>query len=127
MARTPVTITQLAADTVTANPAGTTADPANGHVIGDVPGTIQPVPLEELVVRVANASGSAKTVTVKAGTNPPALDAILGDVTATVADGAAKWLGPMTSARFAQDDGTLRVDLEAGFAGTLTAFRMPRV
>ena len=123
MARTAVALTTLTANTATADPTPTTADPTNGHVIGSG----VRVPLDEVVVRVANTSGGAKTVTLKAGTNPPAFDAILGDVTFSVpATTGVKWVGPLTSARFAQDDGTVRIDLEAGFSGTLTAFRLPR-
>ena len=126
MARVAVTVTELTPNAATADPTPTTADATNGHVVGSVSGGT--VPLEQLVVRIANTSGATKTVTIKAGANPPAAEAILGDVTFTVpATTGVKWLGPITSGRFAQDDATVRIDLEAGFTGTLTAFHVPRV
>lgn len=126
MARVTVPVTQLAADAATADPTATTADATNGHVVGNVSGGT--VPLEQLVLRVANTAGSTRTVTIKAGTNPPAAEAILGDVAITVpATTGVKWVGPLSSGRHAQDDGTVRIDLEAGFTGTLTAFHLPRI
>lgn len=63
MARTAVTVTTLSGTAETAEPAGTTADPTNDHVISGVP-------LEELIVRLANTNGSDRVATIVAGDNP---------------------------------------------------------
>lgn len=120
MPRTAVTVTTLTANSATAEPAGTTADPTNDHVISDVP-------LEELVIRLANTNGSDRVATIKAGANPPALSAGQGDLSVTVpATSGVRWIGPLESARFAQADGSLHIDLATSFAGTVTAYRIPR-
>ena len=120
MARTAVTVTTLTANTGVTEPAGTTADPTNDHVVSGVP-------LEELVIRLANTNGSDRVATIKAGDNPPALAAGLGDLAITVpATTGVVWVGPLSSARFAQSDGSLEIDLATSFAGTVTAYRIPR-
>jgi hypothetical protein len=120
MARTAVTVTTLTANTGVTEPAGTTADPTNDHVVSGVP-------LEELVIRLANTNGSDRVATIKAGDNPPAIAAGLGDLAITVpATSGVVWVGPLSSARFAQSDGTLEIDLATSFAGTVTAYRIPR-
>lgn len=120
MARTAVTVTTLTANTGVTEPAGTTADPTNDHVVSGVPA-------EELILRFANTNGSDRVATIKAGDNPPALEAGLGDLDITVpATSGVRWVGPLTSARFAQDNGDINIDLAASFAGTVTAYRVPR-
>lgn len=120
MARTAVTVTTLAANTAAAEPAGTTADATNDHVISGVP-------CEQLLIRLANTNGTDRVATIKAGDNPPADAAGVGDLAITVpATTGVMWVGPLSSARFAQDDGTVLIDLAASFAGTVTAYRIPR-
>lgn len=123
MARTAITVTTLTPNAATANPAGTNVDPTNGMVVTGVP-------LEELLLRVTNTFDGTKVVTVKAGDNPPALEAGMGDLAVTMADGdptaAVQWLGPFTSGRFAQADGSLEIDVAASMTGTIAAFRIPR-
>ena len=120
MARTAVTVTTLTANTATTEPAGTTADPTNDHVISGVP-------CEQLLIRLANTNGSDRVATILAGDNPPADAAGQGNLEVTVpATSGVKWVGPLSSARFAQDDGTVLIDLAASFAGTVTAYRIPR-
>lgn len=126
MARTTVPITVLAPDVAVAEPAAVAADPTNQHVVGDGYGTATPVPLEELLVQVTNTSGSTKTVTVLAGTNPPAFEAVLGARVFSVPDGATWWLGPWSSSRFVRSDGALVIDLESGFVGELRAYHLHR-
>lgn len=121
MARTAVTVVSLTANTTTADPAGTTADATNDHSV-DPAG----IPLEEIVLRITQTDMSARVATIKAGDNPPALAAGQGDLTKSMATNETWWVGPLTSARFAQDDGKLNIDLAASFAGTITAFRIPR-
>jgi len=122
MARTAVTITTFVANAGTTEPAGTAVDPTNGHVINAAG-----IPVEEIMIRVANTNGTQRTVTVKAGGNPPALEAGQGDLAVVVpATTGVKWIGPLSSGRFVQADGTILVDLEASIAGTITAYRFPR-
>lgn len=121
MARTAVTVTALTPNAGTTEPAGTTADPTNGHVVDPTGDS------EALLLRCANTAGTPKNAIVKAGANPPALDAGLGDLTVQVpATSGVRWIGPLTSGRFIQADGKVNVDLESGFAGTVTAYRVPR-
>ncbi len=120
MARTAVTVTTLTANTATTEPAGTTADPTNDHVISGVP-------CEQLLIRLANTNGSDRVATILAGDNPPADAAGQGNLEVTVpATSGVKWVGPLSSARFAQDNGDINIDLAASFAGTVTAYRIPR-
>ena len=120
MARTAVTVVTLSGTVETADPAGTTADPTNDHVVSDVP-------LEELVLRIANTNGSDRVATIVAGDSPPAFAAGQGSLAITVAaTSGVEWIGPFDSSRFAQSDGSLHIDLATSFAGTVTAFRIPR-
>ena len=120
MARTAVTVTTLPGSSATAEPAGTTADPTNDHVVSGVP-------LEELIIRLANTNGSDRVATIVAGDSPPAGSAGQGNLAITVpATTGVMWVGPFESARFIQSDGALHIDLAASFAGTVTAYRVPR-
>ena len=120
MARTAVTVTTLTANTATTEPAGTTADATNDHVISGVP-------CEQLLIRLANTNGSDRVATILAGDNPPADAAGQGDLAITVpATTGVMWVGPLSSARFAQDNGDVNIDLATSFAGTVTAYRIPR-
>lgn len=120
MARTAVTVTTLAANAGVAEPAGTTADPTNDHVVSGIPA-------EELILRFANTNGTDRVATIVAGDNPPADAAGIGNLAVTVpATSGVMWVGPLTSARFVQDNGDIHIDLATSFAGTVTAYRVPR-
>lgn len=119
MARTLLTVTELVANSSVADPAGNAVDVANGHY---VPGS---TPLEELYLEVNLTFAGAKNVTIKAGANPPALSAGQGDLVVAI-NNAVKLIGPFSSARFAQADGSLQVDLEAASTGTIKAIHVPR-
>ena len=121
MARTAVTVTTLAANAYTARPAGTAADPTNDHVID-----CSTFPPEELVVEITQTDASARIATLVAGDNPPADAAGQGDLAKSMAQNEVWIIGPTTSARFIQNDGTLLLDLAASFAGTIRAYRVPR-
>jgi hypothetical protein len=120
MARTDVTVTTLTANSTTADPAGTAADATNGHSID--PGG----PVEEVVLRIKQTDASARVATIKAGVSPPALESGQGDLTKSMAQNEVWWVGPLTSGRFIQANGQIYVDLAASFAGTVTAFHVPR-
>ncbi|HEY9476476.1 MAG TPA: hypothetical protein VIS06_21830 [Mycobacteriales bacterium] len=120
MARTAVAYSNLVANSNLADPAGTTIDATNSHVID----AAQP---ELTVLRVTNTAASDKVVTVKAGPNPPALAGGLGDLAVTVvATSGVQWIGPFESGRFIQADGSMLVDIASGHAGKITAFLVPR-
>lgn len=99
-----------------ANPAGT-APTATNIVSADGRA-------EEIVIRAVVVTATTN-VTVKAGDNPPALAAGQGDLVVACPIGTTH-LGPFTSARFLQSDGTINVDVATPANVTLTAFRLPR-
>jgi len=121
MPRTAVTVTTLS-KTGAATAAGTDADPTNGHVV-DLDGH----PLEEFVFRFTNTNGSDRVATIKAGANPPALSAGVGDLAITVpATSGDMTVAGLESARFIQSDGLMHIDLATSFAGTVHAYRLGR-
>lgn len=118
MARTAITVTNLTANAVTADPAGTDVDPTNGHIVSGVP-------LEELMLEIDSTFAGAKVFTVLAGASPPALSAGQGDLAVSL-NASVGLVGPFESARFAQADGSLHVNVAASATGTIKAIRMPR-
>jgi hypothetical protein len=121
MARTALTVTALSPNSSVADPAGNAVDVANGHVLTPTGEQC----LEEFYLEVNQTFAGAKNITIKAGANPPALSAGQGDLVVSI-NAAIKLIGPFTSARFAQADGSLYVDLEAGTTGTIKAIHVPR-
>ncbi|MFI2367298.1 hypothetical protein [Streptomyces sp. NPDC018833] len=92
----------------------------NGVVVEDA------VP-ELTVIRVTHTDGTAHDMIVRAGDNPPALAAGQGDLTVEVAlTSGVRYFGPFESGRFLQSDGSLHVDFETGFVGTIDVLRIPR-
>ena len=124
MARTALTPVVLTANTSTDDPAGTAIDATNSHVF------TSSSPLDEYVIRIVNTTASTKVATIKAGDNPPADAAGQGDITVSLATGSVTptvaWVGPMASARFIQNDGTVNIDIAASMTGFITVFRIPR-
>ncbi|AVH57881.1 MULTISPECIES: hypothetical protein [Streptomyces] len=129
MARTAVAYSNLVPNGNIADTAltavATNAGVGNGHVIPTAGPNSKAVPELTVLRVVAGATGG--NVTVKAGSNPPALAAGQGDLVVAVANSATQWIGPFESGRFLQSDGSILVDIATGFvAGTITAFRVPR-
>lgn len=124
MARTALTPTVLTANTSTADPAGDDLDATNSHVFTPTS------PLDEYLIRVTNTTASTKTLTVKAGDNPPADAAGAGDLVVSLTAGnvtaQVKWVGPLTSSRFIQNDGTVNLDVASAMTGKIAVFRVPR-
>ncbi|MFJ2209334.1 hypothetical protein [Streptomyces microflavus] len=121
MARTAVPYSSLLPNADIADPAGTAtnAGVGNGHTIAKA--------LPELTVLRVVAGSTGGNVTIKAGQNPPAIAAAMGDLVVAVGNNATRWIGPFESGRFIQADGSLLVDIANGFvAGTITAFKIPR-
>lgn len=120
MPRDAVVITPLTSGAGTTNPAGTAITPGNGANIPNVGDT------SRLVVRVTNTNGTQRTVTFKAGANPPAARQGLGDLAVVVPATIGDKLIMLESARFAKADGSIDVDFEAAMAGVVSAVRIPK-
>ena len=111
-----------------ANPAKLTVTPltVNGNALrgaGDAIDTSGTVPVAaadyggamgRLLIEVTEDNVRALTVTVLHGDNPPAVREVLGDLAVAVAQNTTRVIGPLESARFMQDDGTIQVT----FTGT---------
>lgn len=120
MARTAVPYTNLVPNGALAQPAGTTLDPTNDHIISGA----DP---EFTLLRVTNTDSAAHNITIKAGTYPPAWAAGRGDLTVSIAaTTGVQWIGPFESGRFLRSDGSMWIDVEAAHAGTITALRIPK-
>jgi len=102
---------------------GTAIAAANTHVI--TPNG----PLEEMVIRVANTEASTNVVTVLAGDNPPAGSEGQGNFVSAAIDATTGIviLPPLESARYLQDNGTVRITVEAGMTGFILPIQVPRV
>lgn len=117
--RDALTITALTVNAGNAVPAGITYDPANGvSITGAAHG-------HKVLVEITNTGGTAGTATFKAGDNPPAFRAGIGDLEVAVAATSGDKLFVLETARFAQDDGTISVDFTEGMTGKIKAMRLP--
>jgi len=103
--------------------AGTAIVHANTHVITPTG------PLEQMVIIVRNTEASTNVVTVLAGDNPPAMSAGLGNkaLTTIAATTGDVILPPLESARFLQNNGTVRITVEAAMTGFIIALQKPTV
>lgn len=110
-----IPLSALVANSSLAGPAGTASGATNIVAAG---------PPEEVVLRAVVVTATTN-VTVKAGDSPPAHSAGQGDLVVACPVGTT-FLGPFTSGRFVQDDGTMNVDVATSANVTLTAFRVPR-
>ena len=130
-ARTALTLLQMSADGNVAQGAGATPDASNGNTIADPPG-----PFGVFLI-VKNADSSSHTCTVRAGgngvtasggTNPgvPFEAAGVGDLVVTVANGTTQIIGPFTTDRFCQADGSLSIDWSASTSMTVWAVETPK-
>lgn len=123
MARTALTVTTLTANAAVADvlaSAGVAIDATNHHAL-----TVAK-PLDSYIIRINNTTAGTKAATIKAGDNPPADAAGQGDLSVSCTNGQVKFVGPLESARFLQNDGTLNIDIETGMTGFIQVFRVPR-
>ncbi|MDX3507361.1 hypothetical protein PV755_00230 [Streptomyces caniscabiei] len=91
----------------------------NGVVINDA------VP-EQTLIRTTHTDGTAHDLIVRAGNNP-ALAGGQSDLTVEVAaTSGVRYFGPFESGRFLRSDGTMHIDFETGYAGTIDILRIPR-
>lgn len=119
MARTAVPLSKASANSSITTPAGTTADPTNGHVISGAR-------LRKLLIRATNTDASARVLTVKAGYAWAGGANGAGDLAVSVpATTGDVLVGPLEGARFAQANGDIYVDLAASFTGKVTALALP--
>ena len=122
MADTAITLTSLALNTATLNTAGTAIVHANTHVITPTKR------LDKVLLRITNTTASQKVATILAGDNPPAGAAGQGnlDVTLAAGDSTATFAHVvLESARFLQNDGTIRITVAASMTGFIAAFQLP--
>lgn len=117
MARDTLTPVALAVNAGTSGGSGVAINVTNGAAIpaGSMP---------RVILKVTNTYAGAKKVTVKAGANPPAFRANLGDLEVSLAQNATHYF-VLETARFAQADGSINVDYEASMTGTAWAFKLP--
>lgn len=116
-----LTVTSLTANGATAQPAVQTID-TNGTI--NVPGGH---PMDRMVIECVNAAANAITVTVKAGTNPPAL--LSRDMATSIPASSARVLGPFESARFTKADGTFDIQFQAASGSpnlTVRIYKLPK-
>lgn len=113
-----IALSPLVANSSLAGPAGTASDATLNTI------SAGGVPLEEVFVRAVVATATTNVV-IKAGANPPALSAGQGDLTVACPVGTT-FLGPFTSGRFMQQNGTMNITVATAANVTLTAFRVPR-
>jgi hypothetical protein len=102
--------------------AATAFDQTNNHAIEN------PGPMRRLLVRLIN-TGGAKTVTFRAGTNPPAFQTDEGDLAVsmggTVAGGTpVATFVVLESARFMGTGGSILVDLAGTPSGAMDVYRL---
>lgn len=119
MARVNLPITALVRDADNANPGTTAIDATNGLTIA------ASSDMSRLLIEVTNTFAGAKSVTFKAGANPPAQRAGIGDLVVSIAQNGVH-LFVLESARFAQADGSISVDFTASMTGTMRAMSLPK-
>jgi hypothetical protein len=122
MARDPVTITALAIDAGTNAPAGTTIT-ADGVSIAAGGNT------GKLLITITHTDTLTNDATIVAPTDSPqAVRSSLGSIVSEFAPGNVTPVVRhfvIESARFARSDGSIWIDFEADFTGTVTALRLP--
>jgi hypothetical protein len=103
---------------------------SGGAYVADFPGP------NKVFLIVSNSYSSPENVTVRAGgngntaaggTNPgvPFEAATVGDLVVSVTNGTTSLIGPFTSDRFTQADGSLSIDFAAALTGTIWVVQLP--
>ena len=135
-ARSAVPASYFVREGALADPAGTAVDATNGNTVAS------PGPWK-VILRITNTAGTGYNAIIRASGNgvtaagatqvsPVPSNVVFahsteGDLTVAVAaTTGVKWIGPLTSDRFSQPDGSLSIDYSnTSFAGTVTAFVLP--
>lgn len=125
MARTSLPVTTLDPDNGQVAPTTTNVDVANGMVLdltsSAIPGGINAY---GLVIVFSQTFAGAKSITIRAGANPPAFRKDKGDLSIS-ANNQTAYVGPLEPARFMQANGTINIDFTSGTTGTVLALLMP--
>lgn len=122
MARTAVAYSKFVVNSTLADPAGTSVSSGTGNG-AQIPATTGGGSFpERTVIRVV--ATTAGTATLLAGAMPLAESSGQGTLVLTLGTNATGWLGPVESARFIQNDGSMI--LETSQTMTVTAFSVPR-
>lgn len=119
MPRDAIPIIASAINAATIEGAGVAISPTNGGNIA-----IDGVSDKYLLI-ILNSTVGAKNVTLKAGVYPPAFRSGIGDSVIPCAQSTQRQVIPIESARFAQADGSINVDFEAGMTGTAFCYKLP--
>lgn len=118
MSRTEVTLqypTSDATDTIqTLKPTATTVVQADGVIIKNAFACKD----NTLTIVIANTAEAAKDITIKKGVYP---NAVLGDITFEVAASSTNLIKIENPSRLEQADGSLLIDFETGFTGSIYA------
>lgn len=80
----------------------------------------------KLMLRIAITGGTPGTISINAGVNPPAFRQGLGAATVVVPETSGVKYVVIESARFAQANGDIYLDFNAGAVGTVTCLRLPQ-
>lgn len=120
MARDAVTVNQLVLNDSLAAATGTAINTTNGASI-DLAGYKG----QTIIVEVKNTAGAAYDVTFKAGDNPPAFRAGLGDLVEEIPATSGDEIFVLETARFMQNDGKIYADFETSMTGYIKAYAMP--
>ena len=110
MARDALTITTCTKSAAVTKPAGLTINTTNGANVAG------PLPTRKLCFEIQNTDTGAHNVTFKAGVNPPALHAGVGDLVVS-AVASSNILVEIESSRFLQADGSINIDFATGLTG----------
>lgn len=100
-------------------PAAITAD----NTYQSVP--IARIPSDTIVLQVVVATAPT-TVTIKAGQQPQAIAAGLGDLVFTSLAVGTHFIGPLESGRFQQNDGSLSIKAATAANVSVAALQLPR-
>ena len=142
MARTAITtgLVALGADTGVLGPTAQAADATNGNIVPFTVGTSYGA--NKVILQVINADSSSHTVILRAGgytgaangaansgiappQNTVFTQSTIGDLSVAVAAGTTRYIGPFTSDRFAQSDGSLWIDWSAATSMTIIVLQEP--
>lgn len=125
MARTELVVTDLVPNSSIVRPTGV-AGTVDGHYINtNVRAAINDdVKPEHLLLDITIANATTD-VTLKAGDYPPALAAVAGDLTRSLAVGSHV-VGPFESGRFLRRDGRVWLDYATPANVVVRAYRVPR-
>ncbi|MCX7670396.1 MAG: hypothetical protein N2439_10025 [Anaerolineae bacterium] len=133
---TAITVTDLLPHAVNTPPTADVLD--TGQAAVTLPAAVGAA-CDRIILEVTNSMGAGKdlTVTIKAGGNPPAVRAGLGDLALTVPGGASpvtRIIGPLETARFLQVDGETKGRIDVQFtppqsttiAAGIRCYRLPK-